>query len=473
MNEKIKNFLVGEKISIKETMRIIDYAGIGTAFVVAQNNEILGVVTDGDIRRAILNGVSIEKPIEGIMNKNLLAIQGTVSEKEIYDYLAKNNKEIRERIAPGTASLKIPVLGANNEIQDIVFVYPNGQGNLKTSRLGQEKNILENGNAGVKKVLVIGGAGYLGSVLCRRLLEKGYKVRAYDNLTYGQDGIKELLNNSNFEFFEGDIRDISSIVQAIKGVDAVIHLGAIVGDPACAQEPGKTLEINYLATKMIVETCKYFQINRFIFASTCSVYGQSSSSDEQLTEESKLNPLSLYAETKIKCEQSILSAIDDNFSPTILRMATLYGYSPNMRFDLAFNLLTAKAFFEKEIMIFGGDQWRPWLHLEDAAKVYIKCLESPLKKIKGGIFNVVSENHKVIDIGRTINSFFPEAKLNINQRDSDKRNYNVSFAKISNVLRFKPEKKITDGVVEIKSAIENGLVSDYKNPNYRFSLPQI
>lgn len=463
-NRNIKKFLVNKNVSIKRAMRKIDRGGLGIVFLVDDKEGLFGVIADGDIRRAILEGVNIKSPVKTITNRKPVVLHEKFGEEEILEL--KRNKEVKKRI-PIKGSLKIPVIDDKNRVKDIVFLYSNGE-NIGFS----SKKKLKHNQETVKKVLAIGGAGYLGSVLCRKLLERGYQVRVLDNLTYGDYGIKELLKNKRFEFIKGDIRNISDIVEATKGVDAVIHLAAIVGDPACAINPRETLEINYLATKNITEICKYFQINRFIFASTCSVYGKSYSQNKKLTEESQLQPLSLYAETKIKCEQSILESIDENFSPVILRMATLYGYSPLMRFDLVVNLLTAKAIFEKEITIFGGQQQRPWLHLEDAVGAYIKCLESPVSKIRRGIFNVLSENYKIIEVGKIINSIFPKAKIKIQKQVTDQRDYNVSYDKILKILNFRPQKRISEGVVEIKNAINKG-IKNYKDPRYRFSLPQI
>jgi len=441
-------------------MEIIDKNALGIAFIVNDEKELIGVVTDGDIRQAILRGVNIEKKIGEISNENPVVIHTESKEKEIAEL--KNNKNVKKKI-PVKGSLKIPVINNKKIIEDVAFLFANDN---KDTFLSKSK--IRGKNKTIKKVLVVGGAGYLGSVLCGELLGRGYRVRVLDNLAYGDSGIKKLLKNKEFELLKGDIRNISNIVEAIKGVDAVIHLAAIVGDPACSADPEETLEINYLATKNIAETCKYFQINRFIFASTCSVYGQSLFPDQELAEDYFLNPVSLYAETKIKCEQTILASVDENFSPTIFRMATLYGYSPNMRFDLAINLLTAKAIFEKKIPIFGGDQWRPWLHLQDAALAYIKCLEKPIEDIKGEIFNVVSENYKVIEIGKIINKAIPSAEINISNKTTDKRDYNVSYLKISQKLNFKSQKKIADGVFEIKEAIDKKIIKDYKSSAYRF-----
>ncbi|TSC92547.1 MAG: NAD-dependent epimerase/dehydratase, partial [Candidatus Berkelbacteria bacterium Licking1014_85] len=443
----------------------IDKGGFGTVFVVDGRKRFYGVVTDGDIRRAILKGVNIEKPIGEITNKKPIVVKGKIEREELAKL--KNREDIKE-MTLNNYSLKIPVVDRKERVKDVIFVHANRK-NPVYSLMTKQK--FDKGT--VKKILLVGGAGYLGSVLCRKLLNRRYKVRVLDNLTYGDEGIKALYKNKNFEFFKGDIRNISDLVEAIKGMDAVIHLAAIVGDPACAVDSEETLEINYLATKTITETCKYLQINRFIFASTCSVYGQNSSSDQKLAEESPLNPVSLYAETKIKCEKSILEAADENFSPTILRMATLYGYSPLMRFDLAINFLTAGALFNKKITIFGGNQWRPWLHLEDTAQAYIACLEAPIEKVGGTIFNLLSENYKIIEVGNIINSICPGVKIEISKKITDKRSYNVSFNKISRVLNYQPKKKIIDGVTEIKNVIKRGLIRDYKDPKYRITLPQI
>ena len=470
MKENINSLLLNKDSSIKETMKVIDANGLGTAFIVDKSKKFFGVVTDGDIRRAILRGIDIKRPIREIANRKPI----TIGYSDKSDEMESSKLKVVEKIKKGVpilvtnGFLKIPIIDKNGKVRDIFFAHIDGKNNLGGPAISPKIK-----KARVGKVLLIGGAGYLGSVLCRRLLNRGYRVRVLDNLSYGEGGIKDLYKNKKFELLKGDIRNISDVVEGIKGMDAVIHLAAIVGDPACAVDTRKTLEINYLATKTITEICKYFQINRFIFASSCSVYGQSNSSNNKLTEQSPLNPVSLYAETKIKCEQSILEAMDENFSPTILRMATLYGHSPNMRFDLAINILTAKAFFEKQIPIFGGNQWRPWLHLEDAADAYIKCLEKSIEKIKGEVFNVVSENYKIIKIGKIINSVFPEANIIISDKITDKRDYNVSFDKIVKALAYHPKKNVIGGVLKIREAIDKGVVKDYKDEKYRTILPQL
>jgi len=457
MDDEIKKLIVYEDITIKNTMKKIDEGGMGIAFIVDNDEKLVGIVTDGDIRRAILNGIKIEKSIKEIMNKNPITVKHKLTETKKRGLL--NNEEIKKKIPPGGA-LKIPVLDDEGRVKGITFLFGEKKEIDKYTLFPAEKS--------VKSVLIVGGAGYLGSILCRKLLEKGYKVRVLDNLMYGDEGIKELYENKNFEFIKGDMRDIQIVMDAIKGMDAVIHLAAIVGDPASAINPEETIEINYLGTKMLAEICKYNQINRFIFASTCSVYGANPNPEQYLTENSMVNPVSLYAEMKLKSEEGLLDLIDENFSPTIFRMATLYGSSPRMRFDLVINLLTAKASIDKKITIFGGSQWRPFLHVEDAAEAYIKCLEAPINKVRGEIFNVGSntQNYKINDIGEIINKVIPDAEIIREEKNVDKRNYRVSFNKIEKVLDYKPRYSVREGVMQIYKSIKEGNFRDYNNPKY-------
>ncbi len=320
----------------------------------------------------------------------------------------------------------------------------------------------------IEKVLVIGGAGYIGSILIRKLLKRGYKVRLLDLLLYGDESIAELYDEPNFEFIKRDFRNVETIVHCFQDMDAVIHLGAIVGDPACALDEELSIEINLEATRMIAEVAKGYGVQRFLFASTCSVYG---ASDAILDERSALNPVSLYARTKIDSEKVLLSFNSVDFSPIILRLATVYGLSPRPRFDLVVNLLTAKAIFEGEITIFGGQQWRPFIHVEDAAEAFVKCLHAPLAAVKGQIFNVGcnEQNCQIYRIGEFIKELVPEAIVTVEERDSDLRNYHVCFDKIRNQLGFVPGKTVEEGILEIKEAIEEGRIKDYRDQQYHNS----
>ncbi|MEW6510888.1 MAG: NAD-dependent epimerase/dehydratase family protein [Bacteroidota bacterium] len=314
-------------------------------------------------------------------------------------------------------------------------------------------------------VLVIGGAGYIGSVLARQLLDRGYNVTVLDALIYGDEGIRSLHGTPRFNFIKGDLRDIEAVVGAMQGMDSVVHLGALVGDPACAIDEKLTLEINLAATRMISEVAKGYGVQRFIFASTCSVYG---ASEELLNEKSTLNPVSLYAKSKIASEEVILRLADDRFAPTILRFATIFGVSPRLRFDLVVNFLTARAIAEKSITIMGGQQWRPFIHVADAAESIVRVLEAPAIVVRGEIFNVGSdaENYQIGQVGELVKRAIPEVKVVTAGNDADRRNYRVSFRKFEGHVGFIPSRSVASGIAEIKQAIQQGQVGNYLSPKY-------
>lgn len=317
----------------------------------------------------------------------------------------------------------------------------------------------------IETVLVIGGAGYIGSALLPRLLESGYRVRLLDLLLFGEEPIRQCINHPRLEVVQADFRQIDRIVEATRGVDAVIHLGGIVGDPACAVDEALTIDINLTATRFIGEVARGEGVQRFIFASTCSVYG---SGDEILNENSALRPLSLYARTKLASERVLLSMAGDNFSPVILRFGTIYGLSGRTRFDLVVNLLTAKSVKDRKITVFGGDQWRPFVHVEDAARAVFAALEAPLDKVKSEVFNVGSnqQNYTISQVGELIHKLVPSAELVSMGSDTDKRNYRVNFDKIRDVLGFQPEWTVERGVQQVIRAFSEGLVVDYTDARY-------
>jgi nucleoside-diphosphate-sugar epimerase len=317
----------------------------------------------------------------------------------------------------------------------------------------------------IQNVLVIGGAGYIGSALLPKLLAKGYNVRLLDLLLYGTEPIEEFLHHPRMEIVQADFRQVDKVVEAIRDMDAVIHLGAIVGDPACALDEDLTIEVNLMATRMIAEVAKGHGVNRFIFASTCSVYG---ASNEMLDERSVLNPVSLYARSKIASERVLAKKADDNFAPVILRFGTIYGLSGRTRFDLVVNLLTAKAVLDGEITVFGGNQWRPFVHVDDAALAVLKALEAPLPLVRNEIFNVGSgeQNYTIQQAGEIIHSLVPQAKLISMGNDTDQRNYRVNFNKIHNALGFVPQWTVEKGVQQVIEAIRSGKVTDYRHARY-------
>jgi len=318
---------------------------------------------------------------------------------------------------------------------------------------------------GVRHVLVIGGAGYIGSVLVRKLLDRGYNITVLDALLYGDESIRDLYNHPGFALIRNDLRNIEAVCRALQYADDVVHLGALVGDPACALSEKLTLEINLAATRMIAEAARGFGIQRFIFASTCSVYG---ASDQILDEHSPLSPHSLYSRTKIGSERVLLALSDDRFAPIILRFGTVYGISPRPRFDLVINLLAAKATCEKSITIFGGYQWRPFVHVDDVAGAILKCLEAPLQAVQGQIFNVGSEdqNYQIAQLGDLVKELIPNVEVVCKGEDTDRRNYRVSFGKMQKHLGFTPRRTVAEGILEIKAAIESGRIPDYHDARY-------
>ncbi len=316
-----------------------------------------------------------------------------------------------------------------------------------------------------KNVLVIGGAGYIGSALLPKLLDAGYRVRLLDLLLYDTDPINQVLKHPNLEVVQGDFRHVGKIVEVMQGVNAVVHLGAIVGDPACELDRELTTEVNLSATRMVAEVAKLCQVERFVFASTCSVYG---ACDETLDERSHTKPVSHYGNTKLAAERVLLSMSDQRFSPTILRFATIYGLSGRTRFDLVVNLLTAKAKIEGQITVHGGSQWRPFVHVDDAALAIARALEAPVELVGNEVFNVGSDeqNYTIKQVGEIVHQHVPSAELLVSENDVDRRNYRVSFSKIRNELDFTPQWKLEMGIQQVLEAIARGDIVDYREAKY-------
>lgn len=319
-----------------------------------------------------------------------------------------------------------------------------------------------------KTVLVTGGAGYLGSVLIRRLIELGYNVKVFDKLYFGKEPIKDLVESDKVKLIEGDIVNFENQSDMFKGVDYVIHLAGLANDPSCDLNPSLSIEINYKSAVRFAKACKVRGISRFIFASSCSVYG--AGSDNVVDEESELHPVSLYAKTKIWAENEIKALLDDRFSPVFLRQATLFGLSPRMRFDLAINMMTKFALIKKKIFIMGGGrQWRPFIHLSDAADAFIACLEADIDKIKGEIFNLGSNelNYQVSDLANLIRKYIPKkTELEAIPEDADNRSYRVDFSKVRETLGFRHKKTVRDGVEEIVQVIINNTLGDVEDKKY-------
>jgi nucleoside-diphosphate-sugar epimerase len=318
-------------------------------------------------------------------------------------------------------------------------------------------------------VLVSGGAGYIGSLLIPRLLERGYRVRVLDRLLYGDGGLRRILGHPGLELIAADFRNVRVVREATQAVDAVIHLGAIVGDSACALDEILTQTTNVDATEAMAEACQALGVSRFIFVSTCSVYG---ASEGALDETSPLNPVSLYARTKIAAEQLLLAQANVAFAPVILRLGTAYGLSPRPRFDLVVNLLTAQAVVEGQAAIHGGSQWRPFIHVDDIGRALILTLEAPHEDVAGQVFNVGANehNHQLQELGTVIGDLVPTAQVVTLDHVVDRRNYFVRFDKVDRVLGFAPTHSLRDGVREIKWALESGVVRQFRESHHHNHL---
>jgi len=323
----------------------------------------------------------------------------------------------------------------------------------------------QNRKGPIRRVLVIGGAGYIGSILCRYLLAAGYNVRVLDALLYGKDSLVELEGHPRFELMRGDSRDVSAVVAAVLDVDAVVHLGELVGDPACALDERLTLEINYSATRMLAEVAWGYGIKRFLYASSCSVYG---ATEQIVDERSDLNPVSLYARAKVGCEKALAEIGGEDFSPVILRLATVFGLSHRPRFDLVVNLLTAQAASGADVTVFGGTQYRPFVHVTDVSRAILACIEAPLETVRRQTFNVGSDaqNYSLREVGELICSLVPEAKRVSLLAGEDRRNYCVSFGKITRELGFECETSLEAGVLELAQALRSGVVEDYTSARH-------
>ncbi len=315
-----------------------------------------------------------------------------------------------------------------------------------------------------EKVLVTGGAGYVGSVLVPRMLDAGYKVRVLDLLIYGEAPLAAVRRNPDLEVVQGDLRNTELVRESIRGCDAVIHLACISNDPSVELDPNLSRTINYEAFIPLVDMSKDLGVRRFIFASSSSVYGVSD--DPDVREDHPLKPVSLYNQYKAMCEPVLLEEQDPDFTTVIVRPATICGYSPRQRLDLTVNILTNHAVNTGKITVFGGKQMRPNLHMTDMVNLYLQLLEESEKKIAGEIFNAAYQNFSVEDTAQVVRDVVsrevPDRKnLEIVFTPSDDiRSYHVSSEKIRKVLGFIPKHTIEDGARDLVAAFRAGRLPD-------------
>jgi len=314
--------------------------------------------------------------------------------------------------------------------------------------------------ADFKKIAVIGGAGYVGAVLVPQLLQQGYAVRVFDLYIYGDEPMAGVKDHPKLEQIHGDVRDQDAVRKAVAGCDALIHLACISNDPSVELDPGLSHSVNFESFEPLVKIAKEAGVKRFIFASSGSVYGVSESPN--VTEEHPLVPVSLYNKYKAMCEPVLLKEKSPTFVPVIVRPATLCGYSPRQRLDLTVNILTNHAVNNGKITVFGGEQMRPNLHLQDMCDLYSLLLKLPDEKIAGEIFNAGYQNYTVAETARLIRGVvmkeMPEkGEIEIITTPSDDiRSYRVSSEKIKNKLGFTPKYTIEDGARDLIKAFKAG-----------------
>ncbi len=321
----------------------------------------------------------------------------------------------------------------------------------------------------LKKVLVTGGAGYIGSTVVRHLLCSGYTVYVLDNLIQGSDGVNCFLGYGTYNFVKGDIRDYDLLNELVKKVDYVAHLAAIVGESACKVDPELSKSTNIDGTKNIIRSSLENKIKRLIFVSTCSSYGVQDTKI-MAKEDTPLNPVSLYAETKISMEEHLRKNYDNELSYTIIRPSTVHGPSPRMRFDLIVNHFVKDAVLNGKLDIFGGNLWRPLMWVGEFGRAIDKIFSSDLKLVKNQIFNLgnTKDNRKKAEVAEIIKEkFIPNLKIKYSGQDQDLRSYKVDFSKIEKTLDFKLEKTIEKAIEELIFSLQNNLFKDPNSSKYK------
>ena len=328
----------------------------------------------------------------------------------------------------------------------------------------------------MEHVLVTGGAGYVGSGLLRELLSEDYYVTCVDKLMFGGESLLDIWHNKNFTFIKCDVNDWDSFNKILSdnNFDAVIHLAAIVGDPACKMHSDLANKTNWDSSKWLIDRCKEIGISKFLFASTCSNYGKMDDPESYVDEDSKLAPVSLYAELKVKFEQYMLNEMtkSDEFVPTSLRFSTVYGISPRMRFDLTVNEFTKDLALGRELVIFGEQFWRPYCHVKDFSNAFITVLKSPTEKVAYNVFNVgdTQENYTKQMLIDEIKKVLPESKIKYVEKNEDPRDYRVNSDKIKRELGFEITMRVSDGIKEVKRMVQEGVVQDPEDQKY-YNIP--
>jgi len=439
---------VNLNFKIIDVLKIFEKNRVNICAVTNKKNEFVGIITLSDVKKAFLKGASLEQKIINFINKNPLIIKGEVNENNISDILSSSKFN---NIDPPL----IPIINLQKKLVNILD---------KNELFNYSQNFLKKDISKSKKVLVFGGAGYIGCVLVDMLIKLNFNVTVYDKFIYtSKKSFIKNFENPNLKIIQGDSQNISKIFEAIRKNDIVIHLAEMVGDPLCEKRPKKTYAINYLASMTISNICKNLGISKFIYVSSCSVYG---SNDYLTNETSKINPLSIYAKLKALSEKAIIRNFDKHCKPCILRLGTVYGSSFRPRYDLVINLFSGLSANKKQITIAGGDQWRPFVHVKDVGRAIIKILNSDFKKTDNQIFNIVGENLQIKDIGKAIKKINPKANITFSDNVNDNRNYKSSNKKAKKLLNFKTKYTINDGIKEVIEYTKKNKIKNIFNKKY-------
>jgi nucleoside-diphosphate-sugar epimerase len=318
-------------------------------------------------------------------------------------------------------------------------------------------------------VLITGGAGYIGAHATRDLIASGRRVRVLDSLLHGQRAVAVELEREGVEVIEGDLRDGSARARALLGVDAVVHLAAIVGDPACARDSQLSHDVNVGGSTALVADAEAAGVTRFVFASTCSNYGRMLDPTTPISEDGELRPVSLYAAQKVQIEEMLLGLRSDTLHPTCLRFATVYGAAPRMRFDLTVNEFTRDLWAGRDLEVFGEQFWRPYVHARDVAAAIRTVLDAPLESVDREVYNVgrSSENYRKLDLVEKIREHVSAGEVHYVSRSQDPRDYKVSFEKIRTRLGFETTMTVPDGIAELVRDLEAGSFGDPYDPGFR------
>jgi nucleoside-diphosphate-sugar epimerase len=320
-----------------------------------------------------------------------------------------------------------------------------------------------------RRVLVVGGAGYVGSVLTTLLLDAGAQVRVLDQLIYDNGfALQHLLDNDRLSFVRGDLRDAGTFARVADGVNDVVLLASLVGDPICKKYPELALDVNQRAAMRIIESLDRLGVERFVFASTCSNYGIHDPAT-LATESAQLNPQSLYAKTKIAVEQRLLEvAKQSQFAGTVLRVATAYGCSPRMRFDLTVSQFAWEiASSEQPLLVYDADTWRPYCHVRDISKAVMTVLSQPVERVRAEVFNVGADAQHFTKrmVVEEVQKQVPSARIEYRAGDTDPRNYRVSFAKIADRLGFQCDHSVQRYLPALVDAVRAGVFPNASGNN--------